>query len=307
MDYIDYYKVLGVNKNATQSEIKKAYRKLARKHHPDVNPNDEKAHVKFQQLTEANEVLSDPEKRKKYDAHGKDWEHAEAYEQARQQQRQQQSQGAYGYSNAGGQGFDDSEFSDFFESMFGGRGRTSGASGFGGRSARSYRGADYQAQLTLQLTDILKSHKRTIDLGEKKIRITIPAGVEDGQTIKIPGYGAAGSNNGPKGDLYITFQVQNNTIFKRDGIHLHATIDVPLYIAILGGEQIVETLTGKVKLNIKPETQNGTKVKLTGKGLPMYKNTSKHGDLYITYQITMPTNLSEKEKELFVELQNLRK
>lgn len=307
MDYIDYYKVLGITKKATQAEIKKAYRKLARKHHPDVNPNDEKAHAKFQQLTEANEVLSDPEKRKKYDKYGKDWEHADAYEQAKQQ-RQQQSQSSYGYSNTGGrQSFDEGDFSDFFESMFGSRGRSGGASGFGGGSARSYQGADYQAQLTLQLTDILKSHKRTIDLGEKKIRITIPAGVEDGQTIRIPGYGAVGPNNGPKGDLYIRFQIQNHTIFKRDGIHLYTTINIPLYTAILGGEQIVETLTGKVKLSIKPETQNGTKVKLTGKGLPKYKNENTHGDLYITYQIDMPTNLNEKEKELFRELQNLRK
>lgn len=304
MDYIDYYEVLGLTKKATQADIKKAYRKLARKHHPDVNPNDEKAQARFQKLTEANEVLSDPEKRKKYDEHGKNWEHADAYEQARQQQ---QSQGSYGYSNAGGgrQGFEDGEFSDFFESMFGGRG--GGTSGFGGARSRSFRGADYQAQLTLQLTEILKSHKRTIDLGEKKIRITIPAGVEDGQTLRVPGYGAPGSNNGPKGDLYIAFNIQNNTNFKRDGIHLHATANVPLYTAILGGEQIVETLSGKVKLNIKSETQNGTKVKLTGKGLPKYKSVNTHGDLYITYQIDMPTKLSDKEKELFRELQNLRK
>lgn len=304
MKYIDYYKVLGVSKSATQAEIKKAYRKLARKYHPDVNPNDAEAEANFKQLSEAYEVLNDPEKRKKYDEYGENWEHAEAYEQAKQQQQQQGGGRSYTYSNQGGQSFGGGDFSDFFESMFGGAG--GGAAGFGGRE-RSFRGADYQAQLSLQLTDILKSHKRTIDLGERKIRITIPAGVQDGQTIRVPGYGAPGPNNGPKGDLYITFNIQNNTQFKRDNTNLHATVDLPLYTAILGGEQIIDTLTGKVKLTIKPETQNGTQVRLKGKGLPKYKSESKHGDLFITYQIDMPTKLSEKEKELFQELQKLRK
>ncbi|HLS11803.1 MAG TPA: DnaJ C-terminal domain-containing protein [Flavobacteriaceae bacterium] len=303
MEYIDYYKILGVAKSATQADIKKAYRKLARKYHPDVNPNDAEAEAKFKELSEAYEVLNDPEKRKKYDEYGENWEHAEAFEQARQQQQQQGGRRTYTYSGQGGPDFGGGDFSDFFESMFGGA--AGGASGFGGRP-RSFRGADYQAQLNLQLTDILESHKRTIDLGDKKIRITIPAGVEDGQTIRIPGYGAPGPNNGPKGDLYITFHLHNNTQFKRDGIDLHATIDLPLYTAILGGELMVDTLTGKVKLTIKPETQNGTKVRLRGKGLPKYKSETKHGDLFITYQIIMPTNLSAKEKELFKELQKLR-
>lgn len=302
MKYIDYYKVLGISKSASPADIKKAYRKLARKYHPDVNPNDAEAEAKFKQLSEAYEVLNDPEKRKKYDEYGENWEHAEAYEQARQQQ--QQGGRSYTYSNQSGQGFGGDDFSDFFESMFGGAAR--GAAGFGGRE-RSFRGADYQAQLSLQLTDILKSHKRTIDLGERKIRITIPAGVQDGQTIRVPGYGAPGPNNGPKGDLYITFNIQNNTQFKRDNTNLHATVDLPLYTAILGGEQIIDTLTGKVKLTIKPETQNGTQVRLKGKGLPKYKSESKHGDLFITYQIAMPTKLTKKEKELFQELQKLRK
>jgi len=300
MEYIDYYQILGVSKDASSSDIKKAYRKLARKYHPDVNPNDESAKNKFQQLSEAYEVLNDPEKRKKYDAYGKNWEHADAYEQAKQQQQSGPSTGSYSYGSTSGHGFDEGAFSDFFDSMFGGSG------GFNTRS-RSFKGADYQAKLTLQLTDILKSHKRTIDLGDKKIRITIPAGVEDGQTIRIAGHGAPGPNNGPKGDLYITFQIQNNTIFKRDGLDLYTTVDLPLYTAVLGGEQIVETLNGKVKLNIKPETQSGTKVRIKGKGLPKYKNESTHGNLFVTYQIVTPTNLTKKEKELFQQLQNLRK
>lgn len=305
MEYIDYYKILGVAKSATQADIKKAYRKLARKYHPDVNPNDHEAEANFKKLSEAYEVLNDPEKRKKYDEYGENWEHADAYEQARQQQQQHGGRRTYTYSSQGGPDFGGSDFSDFFESMFGG-GARGGTSGFGGRS-RSFRGADYQAQLTLQLSDILKSHKRTIDLGERKIRITIPAGVEDGQTIRVPGYGAPGPNNGPKGDLYITFDIQNNTQFKRDGTDLYATADIPLYTAILGGEHLVDTLTGKVKLTIKPETQNGTQVRLKGKGLPKYKSETKYGDLFITYQIAMPTKLTKKEKELFEELQKLRK
>lgn len=302
MEYIDYYKILGVPKSASPADIKKAYRKLARKYHPDVNPNDHEAEANFKKVSEAYEVLNDPEKRKKYDEYGENWKHAEAYEQAKQQQGER---GTYTYSNQGRPDFGGRDFSDFFESMFGG-GHAAGASGFGGRT-RSYKGADYQAQLVLQLTDVLKSHKRTIDLGERKIRINIPAGVEDGQTIRISGYGATGPNNGPKGDLYITFHIQNQTQFKRDGADLYATIDIPLYTAILGGEFIMDTLTGKVKLTIKPETQNGTQVRLKGKGLPVYKNETKHGDLFITYQIDMPTKLTKKEKELFQELKKIRK
>src|SRR5690554_6640366 len=199
MEFIDYYKVLGVDKSATAADIKKAYRKLARKLHPDLNPNDKEAQQKFQQLNEANEVLGDPEKRKKYDQYGKDWQHAEAYGEARQQQRPQDYGGQWTYSG-GGQGFDESQFSDFFESMFGGGGFNRG----GRRQTAQYKGQDLNATLRLNLTDILQDQKQTISVGDKKIRLTIPAGVEDGQTIKIRGYGGEGMNGGPKGDLYIT-------------------------------------------------------------------------------------------------------
>lgn len=301
MEYIDYYKVLGISKNASQEEIKKAYRKLSRKYHPDVNPNDQTALAKFQEINEANQVLSDPEKRKKYDEYGKDWEHADAFEKAKQQNKNTHYRSK---ASAGNQNFERADFSDFFEAMFGNRARSS--SGFTGNT-RAYKGADYQAELSLELKDILKPHKRTIDLGEKKIRIDIPAGIEDGQSIRIPGYGAASPNNGPNGDLYIRFHIINNTSFKRDGINLHASVDLPLYTAILGGKLSMDTLTGKVNLKIKPETQNGTRVKLTGKGLPKYKDTSIHGDIFLTYQIQIPENLSEQEKQLFLDLQNLRK
>lgn len=307
MEFIDYYKILGVNKNATAAEIKKAYRKLARKLHPDLNPNDKDAQHKFQQLNEANEVLSDPEKRKKYDQYGKDWQHADAYEEARRQQGSQGFGGGFGgqrtYSS-GAQGFDESEFSDFFESMFGGGGF--GRSTGNRRQTSQFKGQDLNATLRLNLTDILKSQKQTINLGEKKIRLTIPAGVEDGQTIKIKGYGGEGMNGGPKGDLFITFEIFNNTRFKRLESDLYATEEISLYTAILGGEITIETLTGRVKLTVKPGTQNDTKVKLKGKGLPKYKKEDQHGDLYITYKISIPQNLSAKEKDLFTELSKLR-
>ncbi len=298
MDFIDYYKVLELSKNASEAEIKKAYRKLARKFHPDLNPNDPKAQQKFQQINEANEVLIDPEKRKKYDQYGKDWKQAGAY-QANQQQQSGGFGGRQSYST--GQGFDESQFSDFFESMFGG-------GGFSGqrRASPQFKGQDINATLQLNLTDILKAEKQMISLGNKKIRVTIPAGVEDGQVLKIKGYGGEGSNGGPKGDLYITFNIFNNTRFKRMETDLFITEKIDLYTALLGGEITVETLDGKVKLNVKPETQNDTKVKLKGKGLPKYKKENQFGDLIVTYKIELPKNLSEKEKELFTQLSKMR-
>lgn len=304
MDFIDYYQLLGINKSASEAEIKKAYRKMARKYHPDLHPNDPEAQKKFQQINEANEVLSDPEKRKKYDQYGKDWEHAEQYEQA----RQQQSSGARHTGGFGGFGggqqysgnFDDDTFSDFFEQMFGGQARSRGS----GRAAQ-FKGQDIQANLQLNLTDVYKSQKQVVNVNGKKIRFTIPAGVENEQTIKIKGYGGEGLNGGPNGDLFITFNILNNTSFKREKSNLYKTIEIDLYTAILGGEITVDTLDGKVKLKVKPETQSGTKVKLKGKGFSKYKKENEFGDLYLTYQVKLPTNLSAKEKELFQQLQKL--
>lgn len=295
MAFIDYYKTLGVDKNATDKDIKNAYRKLARKYHPDLNPNDETAHKKFQELNEANEVLSDPEKRKKYDKYGENWQHGEAYEQ--QARQQQQSRRQYNYAGQGG-GFEEfsggGDFSDFFQSMFGGQAG-------GGRQSR-YRGQDYNAQLQLNLIDTLETHKQTLTVNGKNIRITIPAGIENGQTIKIAGHGEPGVNGGPAGDLFIKFSVTDDPRFKRQGSDLYKTIKLDLYTAILGGEITAETLTGKVKVKVSPETQNGTKVKLKGKGLPVYKKADQFGDLYLTYDIQIPTNLTDKQKKLFEEI-----
>lgn len=301
MAFIDYYKVLGITKSATTAEIKKAYRKLARKYHPDVNPNDKTAEKKFKEINEANEVLSDTDKRKKYDTYGKDWEHGEAYEQA---QRQQQSQRQYqqpGPGSFGGGSFSDGEFSDFFESMFGGAGASRGRG-----SAAGFRGQDFNAQLQLDLRDVYETQKRVLTVNGKNIRLTIPAGVENGQVIKISGKGGPGVNGGPTGDLLIEFSVSNSTKFKRDGSNLFTTETIDLYTAVLGGDVTVATFDGKVKLKIKPETQSGTKVKLKGKGFPVYKKEGQFGDLYITYDIAMPTQLSPREKELFTELKNLQ-
>jgi curved DNA-binding protein len=300
MAFIDYYKILGIAKSASAADIKKAYRKLARKYHPDLNPSDKEAERKFKEINEANEVLSNPENRKKYDEHGKDWQHAEEFERAKKQQRQYQGGGQQSpFGDFGG-----GDYSDFFESMFGGRARTSSRGRTGG--GVKFRGQDLNAELHLNLRDVYKTDKRTLTINGKNIRLTIPAGVKNGQIIKIKGHGGEGINGGPKGDLNITFSIENNTKFKLDGDNLHTTVDLDLYKAILGGEITVDTFEGKVKLKIAPETQNGTKVKLKGKGFPVYKKEGAYGDLYITYQIKMPKNLTEKEKKLFTELAKLR-
>ena len=297
MAFIDYYKILGIEKTASPKDIKNAYRKLARKYHPDLNPNNQDAKANFQQINEANEVLSDPEKRKKYDQYGKDWEHADDFERQRQQP---QSSGEWGGGFAGGSS--QSDFSDFFESMFGGGGG-GGASAGRGRQAK-YRGDDYTTEIHLDLLDAYKTHKQTLTVNGNNIRITIPAGVENGQIIKIPGHGGPGVNGGPNGDLYITFSVANHSTIKRLGNNLYCNVELDLYTAVLGGEITVDTLDGKVKLKVKPETQQGMKVNLKGKGFPVYKNEGQFGDLQITYSIKIPTNLTDKQKKLFEELRN---
>lgn len=296
MEFIDYYKVLAISKNATADEIKKAYRKLARKLHPDINPNDKEAQNKFQQLNEANEVLSNPEKREKYDKFGKDWEKGQEYQNYQQQQRQHSGadkQQSYSKGNFSGE-----DFSDYFSSMFG-KQSTSG----NGRSQQQYRGQDIQAQLQIDIKEAYITQKKEFTVNGKNIRITIPAGIEDQQTIKINGYGSEGSNNNLNGDLYITISVANTTAFKRVENKLYFTQHLNLYTAILGGEITISDFNNaKLKLKVAAGTQNGTKVRLKGKGFPVYKKEGQFGDLYVTYDISIPTNLSERETELFGEL-----
>ena len=310
MAFIDYYKVLGVERNASQDDIKKAYRKMARKYHPDLNKDAPNAKDKFQEINEANEVLSDPEKRKKYDEYGEHWKHADEFKAEREAyQRAQQSggQSAYWYSVNGddfmggfGRG-NASGFSDFFEQLFG-----HGASA--GRSGRGYnmmsRGGDIEAQMNLSLREAAVTHKQTFSVNGENLRITIPAGIADGQMIKLKGHGEKGSNGAPDGDLYITFQIAPDPEFKREGDDLFTDVDIDLYTAVLGGTVNVKTIDGMVKLKVNPGTQNDTKVRLRGKGFPVYKKEGTFGDLIVTYHVDIPTSLSEKQKELFTQLKN---
>jgi curved DNA-binding protein len=290
MTFVDYYKILGIDKKATPKDIKNAYRKLARKFHPDLNPKDRDAKKNFQQINEANEVLSDPVKRKKYDQYGKDWKHADEFEKSKQQQNQYSNSHRPGYQSSQSEG----DFSDFFASMFGGD--------TGGKRRAKFRGEDYNTELHLDLIEAYKTHKQTFTVNGQKIRITIPAGIENGQTIKVGGQGGPGTNGGPNGDLYITFSIANHSLFKRLENNLFASVELDLYTAVLGGEITIDTINGKVKLKVKPETQNGSKVKLKDKGFPVYKEDGKFGDLYITYTVKIPANLTEKQKALFKQL-----
>lgn len=279
MEFVDYYKTLELSRNAAADDIKKAYRKLAKQYHPDANPDDAGAKKKFQQINEANEVLGDVDSRKKYDKYGKDWQHSDAYEQ---QARQRQQFGRHE---------SDGDYSDFFSSFFGGR-----------RSTKQ-KGQDLLADLQINLTDAFTTHQKTITVNEKNIRITIPAGTDTDQKIKLAGYGNPSPNGGSAGDLIITFKINNNTSFKRTGADLQLTQEVDLYTALLGGDVELNTLHGKVKLKVNPETQTNTKIRLKGKGFPVYKKENVFGDLYVTYFVKLPTLLSDKEKDLFKELQ----
>ena len=301
MAYIDYYKILGVDRNATQDEIKKAFRQLARKYHPDLNPNDPTAKDKFQQINEANEVLSDPEKRKKYDAYGENWKHADEFEAAKARQAGNGNYQEFHYSTEGtnfanGFGGNGSGFSDFFEELFGHR---YSSQGFG---HGKFRGQDIQAELQLSLREAATTHKQTFSINGETLRITVPAGIENGQVIRLKGHGEKGVNGGPTGDLYITFVVTDDPVFKRKGNDLYKDVNIDLYTAVLGGEIQTDTLNGMVKLKVAPGTQNGAKVRLKGKGFPVYKQENTYGDLIICYHVTIPTNLNERQKALFTQL-----
>lgn len=304
MAFIDYYQVLGLTKGASDEDIKKAYRKLARKYHPDLNPNDKEATRNFQQVNEANEVLSDPEKRKKYDQYGEHWEHADQFEEARRAQQAgrpsggNRTDGDFSGSDRSGsaEGFNGDNFSDFFQSMFGDMG------GSRRQGQARFKGQDYHADLRLSLRDAAETHKQTLTVNGQNIRITIPAGVAHEQVIRLKGYGGQGVNGGPNGDLYITFQIDEDPVFRRAGNDLYATMDLDLYKAILGGEVLLETLSGKVKVTVRPETQNGTKVRLKGKGFPVYKKEGEAGDLIITWSVRLPVDLTDEQKALFQQL-----
>lgn len=311
MDYKDYYQTLGVDKSATKDEIKKQYRKLARKYHPDVNPDNQEAEAKFKEISEAYEVLSDDEKRRKYDTLGNDWKH---YQQAGQ------AGGGFDwskYAQSGGRGsktyqgnaedfFNGGDFSDFFSTFFGRSGGTAGNQAGGTRSSIAFRGQDYHAELRLSLAEAFAGVKKTVALDSENLRITIQPGVEDGQTIRLRGKGTPGMNGGENGDLYITLRIDPDPDYTRKGNDLFMDAPVNLYKAVLGGEQTIETLSGPLKIKLKPETKNGTVLRLRGKGFPVYRQEGVSGDLYVKVTIRLPEHLTERERELFNELAKLR-
>lgn len=318
MDYIDYYHTLGVAHNATQADIKRAYRKLARKYHPDLHPDDPEAEKKFQQLNEANEVLGDPEKRRKYDEYGEHWKQAEQMEA--QRRAKQRTYTGYSYDGAF-TGFDPTEeagdthsdtgfgfgrehpfgdftqgssgFSAFFEQLFGTQGRT---------KPQTRPGQDFEAELQLTLQEAATTHRRIVRLLDRKLRITLPAGIADGQRIRLAGKGGKGMNGAPDGDLYITIHITPDPRFERLGDDLKTTAHITLYTALLGGEITIGTLTGKVKLKVRPLTQNLSKVRLRGKGFPRYKQEGEAGDLIVTFQVDLPKELTPKQQELFSQI-----
>lgn len=317
----DYYEILGVSRNASTDEIKKAYRKLAAKYHPDKNPGDKHAEEMFKQINEAHSVLTDPGKRKLYDRFGENWKQFEnmdektrrQYEKYQQYQQQSSYAGAgngqhfewdFGdlFGNAFGSGFGE----DFFSTVFGGR---QGSAYGGQRRQRSYPipGQDLHAELEISLEEAYHGTAKLFKINNETIKLKIKPGTKDGQILKLKGKGGAGINGGPNGDLLITIHLRPHPVFKRVGNDLHMELLVDLYTAVLGGSVQIQTLKGKVKVNIPPESGNGKIIRLPGLGMPKDAKKSQFGDLYLKLNVQIPTNLSAKEKELFRELARLRK
>ncbi|MDA3947635.1 MAG: J domain-containing protein, partial [Spirochaeta sp.] len=295
MEYKDYYKTLGVDKNASKDEIKKAYRKLARTYHPDANPNDEETAQKFAEISEAYEVLSNDENRKKYDELGADWQRyqstgtggAQGFDWSRYAAGGATPGGgqSYYYSGSGGDwqdmfGGEGDAFSDFFKNIFGGAGGGFSGGGFSGGESQQHRGfsggefafkgQDLAASITISLEEAYSGCTRIISVDGKKMRITLNPGIKDGQTIKLTGKGGAGSQGAPAGDLYITVDVAMHPEYRRQGNDLFTDVPVNVYTAMLGGDLDVHALSGTFKLKIPPGTQSGTTFRLKGRGFPRY-------------------------------------
>jgi curved DNA-binding protein len=305
MEYKDYYKILGVDKNATQQQIKKVYRRLARQYHPDVNPGVKGAEARFKEINEAYEVLSDPDKRKKYDELGSSWQ---------QWQRQGGDPRGFDWSQwyAGEQpgarstrveygDLEDLLGSDFFNAIFG----SMGGAGFG-RQPRNRRGQDFEHPVEITLEEAYSGAKRLLQMDDRRIEVTIPPGVDTGSRVRISGEGGAGPGGGPKGDLYLRIAVLPHGVFERKGDDLYCQVPVDLYTAVLGGEATIPTLKGQVALKIPPETQSGKRFRLKGLGMPNIKNPKVKGDLYADVAIALPRALSKQEKDLFAQLAALR-
>lgn len=320
MEYKDYYQILGVERSADEKEIKQAYRKLARKYHPDVRPNDKQAEERFKEINEAYEVLSDQDKRQKYDQLGASW-------QAWQQQGtpggfdwsqwfSQAGAGAPGggqvrmeygdlndlFGSLGGKG--SGGFSDFFTAIFGSEGY--GASPRQTRRRRPQQGEHYTHKVEITLEEAYRGATRLLQMDGRKLEVKIPPGVRTGSKVRVAGEGGPGMGGGDRGDLYLQVEVLPHSTFERKDNDLYSEVAVDLYTAMLGGEATVPTLSSNVVLKIPPETQSGRTFRLTSKGMPDLHAPEKYGDLYAKVKIVIPRGLSEREKELFRELARIR-
>jgi curved DNA-binding protein len=305
MDYKDYYKVLGVTKGAGADEIKKAYRKLAVKYHPDKNAGNKQAEEKFKEINEANEVLSDPAKRKKYDELGENWKNYERtggntqdFDWSQFSQRGRSTKGSkpdmeFEFGNTG--------FSDFFEQIFGGG---FGSSSSGGRSSRVSRGQDYRLDVNITLEEAYSGTVRQFETDGEKLQIRLKPGSYNEQQLRIKNKGGKGHNN--RGDILVFVHVEKHPHFDRKGDDLYCDIPVDFYTAVLGGKTPIRTLKGLIKVDIAKETDNGKVLRLKGMGMPRYDHAGKFGDLYAKVNIMVPKNLSQKEIELFNELASLK-
>lgn len=313
MDFKDYYSTLGVSKTASQDEIKKAYRKLALKYHPDRTKGDKTSEQKFKEINEANEVLSDPDKRKKYDQLGANW---------RDYQQHGGTRGGFDwsqYANPGGNGggtyykfegdigdlFGGSGYSDFFDMLF-------GQSGFGGSRKRSgkrtaqIRGQDYQGELEITLEEAYKGSSRVFDVNGQSIKLKIKPGIPGGHMLKLAGKGSPGMDGGEAGDLLLTIKVLKDSVFERKGDDLYADLNVDLYTAVLGGKTAFKTFKGNVKIDIPKGTPNGKLMRLSKIGMPVYGKENSFGDLYLKVNVKIPEKLTAKETKLFEELRKIR-
>jgi len=302
----DYYSILGVSRGASEQEIKQAYRRLARKHHPDVNPGDKSAEAKFKQINEAYEVLSDKGKRRKYDQFGDQWQYADQFARAGGQQTP-----FWNFSKSGGTKFHFGEGD--LDSLFGDLLRGFGAGAASSRAKRRYaedvwaedKALDVDFPVEVTLEEAFRGTSRLISLGAgKRLEVKIPPGVRNGSRVRIAGKGKQGYG-GTRGDLYLVISVKPHHLFERRGDNLYVEVSVPLTVAVLGGEVQVSTLKGKLALKILPETQNGRAFRLAGQGMPHLGNSSR-GDLLAKVNVVLPTNLSPQEKELFKQLSQLR-